>query len=472
MRVIEFADAALLNSVGVNSVNKSLGFLFLNQLDNADRNIYIAFPAHSLPETMLSLPFYFENVLLDQQETSRLVYFTVIGCDAVADVGVGVFDVNNPANQHVRFKTDSIVKIQSSISFSGYNVGDTFFLVANNNVLDNKEVQTTTVENFYFNGPNDMLQFMYPQSVLLQQPGLPGISGSPVVDDKLRLIGMVVAALSTDPNAEIVATSSSVLWTVLFHIILPRYLQDVALARQCPKKQTIVNSVDYAGSVCADGIPYALLGFVGQYLNQNSAVLCSQLEQLQSQHGFVITGFYRSYDLASNTISMSNVVKRKVDNTVLRIFSPFNPSTAAPSFLYRWITTAAVRCVVLFTIQYENKFTHGKQTLVLGNNGNGPTSDSVTTFLYTADPRRSFTVQYAYYDDQWLYRTETICPAQEVYIVLGVEQVSFTTELPPFIQGNMPVTTLYNLDQNGLPYERTLLRKFAYNKGTNLVKLG
>lgn len=448
--------------VGINSVMGSLGFLTRNLADRADPNVYIVFPQHCLPSTYVSIPFLFQNVLVDSDPVpkTRLVYFLVIGYDAVSDVAVGVLDRRNRENAGVSFQITKEIKIWKQLPQDLYNVTDTFYMCNNDTDLMNKQLAATTVENFYFHGPNDMIQFLFPDSILLQQSAITGISGSPVVDLENRCIGMVVRRLNGNANAEPIATSCSVLSTVVFDILIPRFLMQEKVALSCQNGPNIFNSVDFAGELAAQGTPKAFLGFFGQYVNQQSVEQCSQLQQLPDLNGFVITGFYRSYNVASNTLSAGNFVKKSHDNTDVRLFTPFNPSSKPPTFLYQWINTSSTRCIVLYSIQFVDVRSGSKRVVLLGH---GTRTGSISDFMYHADPSRSFTVFYAYYSDsQWVTKSETICPVEETYVVNSTTYVTRTTDFPPFILGDEVASNLYNMTQSGAPYEFTMLRFSRY----------
>lgn len=458
-------ETSFLYSVGVNSVFNSLGFLFRNQGDPCDKNFYIMFPMHALPPTYIEIPFLFENVQFRGAATTRLVYFTVIGTDAVSDVAIGVFDRCNPENEGVQFVIPKSFTILRHIP-STFSETETLYVCNNNSILQNKQVGVTTVEDPFFNGPNDMIQFMFPQSLLLQQTMMGGISGSPVVDEKLNVYGMIVKKLSSDPNSEPIATSAVVLWSVVFETILPRYKALLESAKLCPGGPNILNSIDVAAEVCAEGVPKSFLGFVGQYVNQQSVQMCSPLQQLPDLSGFVITGFYRQYDIATNSMSTSNLVKKQHDNVNIRLFTPFNGPNKPPSQLYRWISTSSTRCAVLTSLQYTDRTTKAKRVLLLNRKG------SLTEFLYRADPTKSFIIQYyIYYDQQWVPRSETICPEPVQYSVNTTVYDTTTLEFPPFIQGNEPVDSLYNMTQSGQPYYFTLLfqNQYGFSVKKNLI---
>lgn len=455
-------------AVGTNSVVNSFGFLIRNQADDSDPNQYIVFTSHTLPTDMVIVPFLFEDV----RDTSgpvpvlikRTVYFKVIGQDKALDLAVGVFDTTLAENRNLSLSHIQPVHILADV-LEEFTNRTTFVFCCNSDQIRSKAIKTTTVENFSFNGPSNMMQFLYPKSVLLQQEAVPGTSGSPLVilqDGKLKCIGMLTQLLGSGPNYEPVAVHCSLLHTVLFDYgLIPRY---VALPNDTKA------NVDKLASYVAQGVPKAFLGFVGQYFHQGVYAMVPELELVQNMDGFIIFQFYKSYNLSTNLFQIDTQIKKSLDNTVIRTFSPFNPQTTPPSFLYNWINSAQVRCIVLLSIEYTDAYTGDVVKIKLSNNG-GRAENSLSTFQYRCKTDEPFTVEYYYFSpntsvtfgpQSWTLFSETIEPSEVTYEdVYGETFITSTTVLPPFVVGNELVGNAWNMTMTGTPVQPNFLNPFA-----------
>lgn len=432
--------SSFLKAIGLNCVTNSLGFLIQNQGDRLDKNVYMVFPAHTLPSNMVVVPFLFSNLA-----AQRILYFDVIGVDKAVDVAVAVFQPSHPENVGWSFGTERI-HLYKSIP-PQYSTSSTFYYAANSSQLREKTVKTTTVENFSFTGPSDMIQFFYPKSVLLQQPCLPGTSGSPVVDHQLGLIAFVTGLLGRGPDYEPVALHCSILWTVVLLNIIPRY------------RANPTNNYDSLAALVAQGVEKAYLGFLGQYFDQGSIQYCPQLEQAPNMDGFVIFGFYRTYNLATNTFLETTLTKKDLDNTNIRVYSPFNQYDLVPSFLYNWLSRAQVRFIIVSEIRYRDKYDGQTKSVRPSNYVVEPVSsdNSLSTFFYHADPSASFSMDYFYYDTEWTLKTEVITPAPVPYSLYGETTISLTSKFPPFALGNETVGNVWNMTTESTPYNQDLL---------------
>lgn len=467
-------------ATGLNLLDNSLGFLIRNQENEGDPNIYIVFAQHSVPINTVVVPFLFEHVKeVDTGEyRTTTLYFTVIGQDKAIDLAVAVFDSTFELNRKWSLSDTEVVVIEPEPNLNLlYNSTSTFFIVANNDILKNKSIKTTTIENFEFNGPANMIQFLYPKRILLQQMALRGTSGSPVVDGNMRCIGMISELLSPGEEYEPVGLQCSQMYTVLFRFLqsgpevlypglLPRYLLEVADAEAHPNRPNILNSVDYVSESISTGFPKCFLGFYGQYFNQGLIKICPELQQVPDLDGFVVFGFYKSYNLSTNEFMRSTMTKSELDNNIVRIYSPFNPSDLVVSRLYSWNSSAKVPYVVIVTLEYTDKFTGLQKVLALGNYG-VRFNDSLSQYLYSADSTKPFSVEYYLYGQnalgvlQWNFFVEEIIPQPVQYNVNGKEITSRTTEFPPFALGNERVGNVWNMTTEYEPYQASLLVDWA-----------
>lgn len=449
-------------ATGLNLLTNSIGFLIKNELNLVDTNTYIVFSAHSLPKHTVVVPFLFENVVYTGPNpgiVTTTLYFKVIGLDNALDVAVGVLDAQNQYNDN--YSLSSTVPIRILDDTTSFTCSDTFYFAANNNALHSKAIKSTTIENFEFNGPADMVQFLYPKSVLVQQQALVGTSGSPLVVEQegdLVTIGMMVQRLSNGDKYEPVAVHCSLMVAVVYREILPRYLAEVHKAVDHPEEPNILNDQDYVAEYISQGIPKCFLGFFGQYINQELVQSLKPLQQARNLKGFVVLSFYKSYDLSTNQFSPSTLVKRDLNNNVVRIYTPFNPPDSVPSRLYTQNSTAKVSYCIVQRITFTNKYTSSLQTI--------QDNDSLSTFMYYADPTLPFDILYLIFeqdgsgDTAWVPYTDTIQPQTVQYNVNGSLIVTTTTQFPPFALGNEVVGNVWNMTREMTPYTSTLLAAY------------
>lgn len=433
-----------------------------------DSNVYVVFAAHNLPDNTVVVPFLFERVkeLEFGNTVSKVLMFNVIGLDKALDVAVAVFDVNAQQNKPYSLDEVESVEILQSIDLMGdfgFNTSTVFYYVTNNDDLHSKATNTTTVQNFDFNGPSNMIQFLYPKSVLVQQQCLVGTSGSAVVDQDMRCIGMLTSKFSNAIQTTPAALHCSLLYTVLFRRrvspsgaieypqLIPTYLLELDYAIRNPNLPNIVNSPDVVAESISTGVEKMFLGLYGQYLNQNLFRLCPELIRAVNP-GFVILGFYNLYDLSTNQFSTSTQTKSSLNNNLLRVQNPLEMS-----FLFQWINSAKVPYVILDGITYYDKYTGAIVVLNLSNVG-VQFRDSISTFMYRGDPSREFTISYYIFSNsQWQYRLEEIFPQNVTYNINGNIINTLTAQFPPFALGNETIGTVWNMTLDYDPYKVALL---------------
>lgn len=455
----------LINATGINLANNSLCFLIDNQLNFDDQNQYIVFPAHTLPNSTVVIPFQFENVKNDSARTTSELFFKVIGLDKLLDVAVAVFDTNLASNNGLEIDTPVIRFLETTNDVDPLS---TFYFSNNNNDLKVKTVKATTVENFHFNGPTSLANsFFYPKSVLLQQEVMEGVSGAPVVDCDLNAIGMIVSKVSSGEKALPSAIHCQLLHSAIFRRILPRYLDEVQYAEENPDKPNILNDYDYVADYISKGVPKGFLGFYGQYSSVSLAdnLNLPELKQIQDQDGFLIKGFYSSYSLVSNMFSIIQYVKEPIDNNNIRIRTPFNPSTQPATFLYNYMMSSAftIRAVLLKRIQYRQLQTRNTKTLLLGSSPKA--NANYTIFMYDADLTLPIEIEYYWYGkansttsrSTWNRKIETIAPQNETYRVNASTVLTTTFQFPPFALGNEHPGNSFNMTDEMMPYMSTLL---------------
>lgn len=444
----------ILNSTGLNLMTNSLGFLIKNQTALDDTNTYIVFPAHCLPQKTVFVPFLIENVTIaGSQNATRSVMFKVIGLDKLLDLAVAVFDTSLEQNMDLSLNMP-VVQIQPSTE--QYSSKDVFRVPSNNLKTRTKLIKTSTIQNFHFNGPTNMIQFFYPKSLLIQQNIMSGGSGAPVVDQERFCIGMVVNKIGDQPKAQPTAIHGQLLYNVIFHSILPNYLIELQKAQTI--SPNINDSVSYVASYISNGVDKAYLGWYGQYnyVGLFDNVEYPELKQLNNTDGFVVLGIYPTFNLVSNQFTDNMYVKTPIDNNNIRVYSPFNPRGEPSSFLYNVLQSNAftVRIVVVTTLSYVNR-SGITETLHLGSSN--AAHDSLSTFMYNADTSKPFTIQYSWYSTKrsWVSTSETIQPVEQTYRVNATNVTTLTTDFPPFVLGNETVGNAFNMTLDMKPYFAT-----------------
>ena len=446
---------------------RSLGFLIKNQVNNQDNNIYIIFPYHSFPNygdlndkdiNNSNVSFFVEDGEKGGVLYNVILTFRIIGFDVFNDLVVATYLPDLDDNKGISLTNHVVLNLEQDfttlISPSTGRIDPNNKFNYFNNTFDTvKNAVYTTISDYNFKGPTNMNALYYPLSVMLNCQPIGGESGSPIVKNN-RVYGMISHSLSVnsepeyDPNKDkysakindnnVIGISCKPIYYLLFRRIIPDYLYQINFVS---KSNEVLNVF------ISNSIKRNFLGLLGNYVNSEYVNQRPELRILK-RDGFVISGFASTYYIKQLKFETRVISKlNNLDFNKIKVFTPFNPSNNIVAPLYDNFFTAP--SLVLHRIKYIN-VDNLEITIDLGLE-----KDSLTEYIYFANPIKPFKVSYSYFNyltSTWLSVTdEEIVPNVENYSLNDFSYTQYNSEFPYFLNG-LEMVFFYNKKFDGSNY--------------------
>ena len=399
----------------------SLGFL-VKYLED----YYIIFPYHE---------FLKNGFIISYEFSESTAYFQVIGFDIPLDLGVALFLKNDPRNKDVNFNSNITFTLLPTIPDFKQNEIFNFFVYSKelNLALDTAQVST-----FNFNGPQDMLHFLFPKTILLENFVNTGNTGSPLfkkIDNNYVIIGMItsICVEFETYKDQIFCTSGDYIFNLFFKIV-NNY---VANLPSLYLSNGLIN-IKNTEALLSAGVTRNYLGIMGFDVNNLEVFNINIYKLLPSTKGYAIIGFYTYYDTIGDMFSLNKEYFSSADintnyNYKIPVVSPF-----VNSKLYERFYTSTYQLIVLNSLTYTNNI----GTIVTIDFDN---KKSISDYYYFANPNKNIEVIYTYFD-----------PILKSFVKITTpEVISVTTEnrnlFPTFVLGKENVDG-YNFNLLGKRY--------------------
>ena len=383
----------------------STGFLF----DNNDGLKYVITCYHIIKNFRDQRYIY---AILENDVTTVIAQFKIIGYDYVSDVLLGLYDhtLNFNIVNNVDISDFTGLKINYDYKIK---LADHISMIGNIEFDDNLAYVSGKIMNPEYSGGfnfNSSINTV-PESLLIQTFATYGMSGSPILinnmstpNHKMHCIGMLIGGLQKSTQVAI-ALTGVVLINVLTTIITNwSYIDILGIIDQ----QKIDNIVK-------NGYPKAWLGVTNQYNHPMLAKEHKELANLSYIGGLLLTNFIIGFNIRDEKFVYSS--NDLLDSNVIKLSGPLLKTNLYDNF----IKNGGVP-IVLTTIKCFNSISSEFELIPVGKfGGQKPYSDYVYGMSYIANyPITNFNnsfkyefapiiIEYWYYNGNiWVFETEQI----------------------------------------------------------------
>ena len=409
----------------MNNVNNDFTSLcFLVKYLN---NYYIIFPYHEFSKKGFIVSYVFSE---------STAYFQVIGFDIPTDLGVAIFLKNDPRNKDVNFNTTIPFTLTKVIPSFKQNETFNFF---NYSKELNLAIDSTQISTFNFNGPQDMLHFLFPKSVLLENFVNTGNTGSPLfkkINNNYVVVGMITSICVEFNNYkdQVFCASGDYIHNLFFKIVT-NYIFNLPSLYLPNGFINIKNTEEFLSA----GIPRNYLGIMGFDVNNLEVFNINIYRLLQNTKGYAVIGFYTYYDSIGDMFSLNKEYSSDANintkyNYKIPVVSPF-----VNSKMYERFYTSFYQLIILNSLTYTNE--DGIVVTI-----DFDKKESISDYYYFGDPTKNIGVIYTYFDT-----------ATKSFVRITTPEVIFVTNnqrniFPKFVLGKEN-TNGYNFNLNGKRYD-------------------
>jgi len=412
----------------------SLGILFKNPNNTNDPNIYVLFSGHVCQTDDINVTFLtFQNKTVDAKILNVNIWIDV-ACAVIVNQNDIDFPVTTVLLQEPIFTLNQPVTY-----FSNYDI---------NNSLPLPITSTVRVPNFLY--PQDMINFFYPDSILLKEgQGVTGLSGGPVIDSNNMVVALISKIVGENGNNSInkennlVCTKMSMVYNYLFdptNGLISRFFQ--AYLSNPTINENLNLLVAFRNSF---NIIICHLGFL--FKTYKIITSGNTLNLSPSVNGILLR--YRYTGITNSDYSLVNYLQK--NDAEITYFRSLLDNSDIMNDYYKNKTS-----VILKTLNYTDKY-NKSVNLDLGE-------QSITNYYVNGDPSKSITIGYYVYSPSGLggvnmsfgpLKTITINP----FIVNdGGDNIRYTSQLPKIFTStsskvnNVMSVNLYNQTFGIIPY--------------------